>query len=222
MRGRQNEMQREMNKSRSRLRERLTYANVMSTIAVFLAVGGATAFATVELGKNTIGSRQLKASSVTTGKIATNAVNGSKVANQSLTGSDINVQSLGTVPAAASASHADEASAIGGHAAGCPAATILFHGVCFDAVANPPAKSVEEAAEACSAKGGFLPSPLELFNAREVLSLGTGIGSDHQYTDEIYTDGGEYKTVVVDGNGAITKSELNVPSRYICVYTLLH
>ena len=36
------------------IRQRLTYANVMSSIAVFLLVGGATAYAA--LGKNTVGS----------------------------------------------------------------------------------------------------------------------------------------------------------------------
>jgi hypothetical protein len=35
------------------IRKRLTYANVMSSIAVFLILGGATAFAA--LGKNTVG-----------------------------------------------------------------------------------------------------------------------------------------------------------------------
>ncbi len=49
------------------IRKRLTYANVMSSIAVFLVVGGATAFAA--LGKNTVGTTQLKKNAVTTAKI---------------------------------------------------------------------------------------------------------------------------------------------------------
>jgi len=44
---------------------KLTYANVMSTIAVFLALGG-TSYA---LARNSVGNRELKASSVTSGKI---------------------------------------------------------------------------------------------------------------------------------------------------------
>jgi hypothetical protein len=35
------------------VRKRLTYANVMSSIAVFLVLGGATALAAGSLGKNT-------------------------------------------------------------------------------------------------------------------------------------------------------------------------
>ena len=61
-----------------RIRRRLTYANVMATIAVFLCLGGASAVAAGALGKNTVGPRQLKARSVTTGKLANNAVNANR------------------------------------------------------------------------------------------------------------------------------------------------
>ena len=46
------------------IRQRLTYANVMSSIAVFFILGGATAFAATKIGAN-----ELKANSVLTGKI---------------------------------------------------------------------------------------------------------------------------------------------------------
>jgi hypothetical protein len=49
------------------IRKRLTYANVMSSIAVFLILGGATAFAAKKIGSN-----QLKSNSVTTAKIKKN------------------------------------------------------------------------------------------------------------------------------------------------------
>src|ERR1700761_7421548 len=91
---------------KNQLRKRVTYANVMSTIAVFLCLGGATAVAAGTLGKNTVGQRQLKSKSVTTGKLANNAVNGSKVADGSLTGADINVGALGNVPSATTAQSA--------------------------------------------------------------------------------------------------------------------
>ncbi len=47
------------------IRKRLTYANVMSSIAVFLVLGGATAFAAGKLGKNRVGTKQLKNNAVT-------------------------------------------------------------------------------------------------------------------------------------------------------------
>jgi hypothetical protein len=77
------------------IRKRLTYANVMSSIAVFLILGGATAIAAKK-----IGTKQIKANAITTGKIKKNAVtkakikngaiDGSKIADGSVTGSDIN------------------------------------------------------------------------------------------------------------------------------------
>lgn len=202
---------------------RLTYANVMSTIAVFLTLSGASALAAGQLAKNSVGSRQLKSKAVTTGKIADNAINGAKVANGSLTGSDINVGALGTVPTATNATNAGNAGTVGGHSAACPGGTTLIRGICFDAAANPVANTLKEAVDACAAKGGYLPTPMELYSVRGVLNLGTGVGNEHQYTDEVYanTAGVNYSTVTVDGTGAITEQSITSPSRYTCAYALV-
>ncbi|MBS1879686.1 MAG: hypothetical protein JST31_09250 [Actinobacteria bacterium] len=80
------------------MRKRLTFANVMSVIAVFVALGG-VGYAAVKLPKNSVGTAQLKPSSVT----------GAKVRNGSLTGADIAAGTLGTVPRATSAAGADHA-----------------------------------------------------------------------------------------------------------------
>src|ERR1700710_1588746 len=101
-------------------------ALVIALIALVCALTG-TAWAA--LGKNSVGSRQLKAKAVTTGKIANGAVNGAKVANGSLSGADINVDALGVVPKAASADSATNAATVGGHSASCPPATILIRGI---------------------------------------------------------------------------------------------
>ena len=63
------------------IRKRLTYANVMSTIAVFFVVGGATAFAATELAKNSVGAKQLKSNAVTSAKIKKEAVTAAKIKN---------------------------------------------------------------------------------------------------------------------------------------------
>jgi hypothetical protein len=86
-----------------KIRKRLTYANVMSSIAVFLVIGGASAFAATHLGKNSVGTKQLKNNAVTTAKIKKNAVTGAKIKNGTITGSKINLATLGTVPSAANA-----------------------------------------------------------------------------------------------------------------------
>lgn len=67
-----------------RLSGQLTYANVMSTIAVFLVVSGGAAFAASQLGKNSVGPKQLKKNSVTTAKIKNGAVTPSKVSPETL------------------------------------------------------------------------------------------------------------------------------------------
>lgn len=51
------------------LRRHLTYANVVASLALFLALGGA-AFAATQLPRNSVGTGQLKRGAVTAGKIA--------------------------------------------------------------------------------------------------------------------------------------------------------
>lgn len=93
------------------LRKRLTYANVMSSLAVFLILGGATAFAAKKIGSsglkaNAVTTAKIKREAVTTKKIKKNAVVGAKVKDGSLTGADINLSTLGTVPSATNAANA--------------------------------------------------------------------------------------------------------------------
>jgi len=78
------------------MKKRLTYANVMSSIAVFLVLGGGAAFAAGQLGKNSVGSKQLKKNAVTTAKIKNGAVTGAKVKAGSLTASNF---AAGQLPA---------------------------------------------------------------------------------------------------------------------------
>jgi hypothetical protein len=196
-------------------------AMVVAVVALVAALSG-TAYAA--LGKNSVGSRQLKAKAVTSGKIANNAVTGAKVAKKSLTGADINVDALGTVPSATSAAGAGNAGTVGGHAAACPAGTVLIRGVCFDAAPNSAVGSLKLAADACAVKDGFLPSPMQLYSTRRVLNLGTGVGSDHQYTDSYYSavgSGSNYTTIVVDGTGKLSEQSVDSPSKYTCAYALV-
>jgi hypothetical protein len=95
------------------MKNRLTYANVMSSLAVFLVLGGATAFAATK-----IGSGQIKANAVKTGKIAKEAVTTSKIKNSAITttkiadkavtGAKIDPAGLGTVPSASNAANAEK------------------------------------------------------------------------------------------------------------------
>lgn len=77
-----------------RFKKHMTYANVMSTIAVFFAIGGTTAFAASQLAKNSVGSKQLKKNAVTAQKIKKNAVTGVKIKKNAVTGAKIKNNSV--------------------------------------------------------------------------------------------------------------------------------
>jgi hypothetical protein len=207
-----------------KLRDRLTYANVMSTIAVFGVLTG-SAYAAFKVPPNSVGSRQLKAKAVTGGKIANATISGGKIAEETITGANIKLSALGAVPQATNAANAANANTVGGHAASCPASTTLIRGLCFDSQSNPPVKGVEAAAEACAAKGGYLPTPMELYSTKGILDLGTGTEpSQHQFTDDLFGTVGKgilEKTVVVNGVGAPEEYDANGESAYICVYPLV-
>lgn len=61
------------------IRSRLTYANVMSTLALFLVLGGGAAYAAKKIGSN-----ELRGGSVTTAKIKRRAVTTSKLAHEAV------------------------------------------------------------------------------------------------------------------------------------------
>ena len=70
-----------------RLRPQITFANVVSCLALFVALGGAS-YAATQLPKNSVGTKQLK----------TNAVTGAKVKNGSLTTEDFGQSQLSAGP----------------------------------------------------------------------------------------------------------------------------
>jgi hypothetical protein len=61
------------------LKLRLSYANVVSSIALFLALGGATAYAVNQLPPKSIGAKQLRPGAVTADKIRKHAVTAPKI-----------------------------------------------------------------------------------------------------------------------------------------------
>lgn len=102
------------------IRKRITYANVMSSIAVFLVLGGATAYAAKKIGSNeikgnSITTGKLKKEAVTASKLKKNSVTTAKIANGAVTGSKLNLGTIGTVPNAVHATNADNANTVDGN-----------------------------------------------------------------------------------------------------------
>ncbi|HEY2334855.1 MAG TPA: hypothetical protein VGH58_07615 [Solirubrobacterales bacterium] len=86
----------------------------MSSVAVFLVLGGGAAYAAKKIGSNeikgnSITTGKLKKEAVTSSKIKKNAVSTAKIANSAVTGAKINLSTLGTVPNATHATTADTA-----------------------------------------------------------------------------------------------------------------
>lgn len=69
------------------LGRKLTYSNVVSSLALFLALGGG-AYAAATLPRNSVGTAQIKRNAVTAAKLKRNSVDSSKVANGKLLAAD--------------------------------------------------------------------------------------------------------------------------------------
>ncbi len=67
---------------------RLTYSNVVATLAIFIALGGIS-YAATNLPKNSVGSKQLKKNAVTAKKIKKKAVTSSKIKKNAVATSKI-------------------------------------------------------------------------------------------------------------------------------------
>ena len=71
----------------ARFRSRLTYANVMATLALFVALGGSS-YAAVKLAANSVSSKHIKNGQVKTADLGGNSVLSTKVKDGSLLASD--------------------------------------------------------------------------------------------------------------------------------------
>jgi len=80
----------------SRLRQALTFENVLVTLVAFVVLAGGTAIAANQLAKNSVGKRQLKAKSVTAAKIKKNAVTTAKIKKGAVSGPKVKDGTLQT------------------------------------------------------------------------------------------------------------------------------
>jgi hypothetical protein len=80
-----------------KLRPHLTYANVVSSVCLFVVLGG-SAYAAATLSNNSVKSKHIKNGQVKRDDIAKNAVNSSKIANSSLLADDFKAGQLPAGP----------------------------------------------------------------------------------------------------------------------------
>jgi hypothetical protein len=178
------------------IRQRLTYANVMATIAVFIALGGSS------YAVRQISGSQLKNSSVV----------GKKLKRNTLGGTRIRESRLGRVP------RARRADRLGGVTAGqlqqrCPAGTVVSSGACVERTARSPA-TFSLAADICQREAfrglgegsGRLPTWIELYrglNRAGVAPL-TAPGELTAEVADVRPDGIVMAVVLTDAGGRST------------------
>ncbi|MCB0874908.1 MAG: hypothetical protein R2718_03630 [Solirubrobacterales bacterium] len=76
------------------MRPRLTYANVVATLALVLALGGGTVYAAIKLGKNDVKSRNIAPGAVQNSDLDKNAVKGPNIKNGAIESGDLSAKLL--------------------------------------------------------------------------------------------------------------------------------
>ena len=137
-----------------KLRPKLTYANVMATLALFVALGG-TSYAATK-----IGTRQIANNSIRTQDIRNGTIRGRDLRRGTLTAREVNEDRLSTVPRSR---YADtlEGQRAAAFKQRCPAGTVGAVGVCFEPGLRS-AHTASTAAGLCSNSGRRLATRGEL------------------------------------------------------------
>jgi hypothetical protein len=91
----------------SRVRKRLSFANVTSMLALFIALGG-TSYAATTLARNSVGKGQIRANAVGKSEAAPNSVGKSEVGNSAIGRSEIATNGVGASEVKANAIDSDE------------------------------------------------------------------------------------------------------------------
>jgi hypothetical protein len=171
------------------LRRRLTYANVMATLAVFIALGGSSYAALTVTGRN----------------VKNGSLSFRDLRRDTLGGSRINESRLGTVRRARNAARLDGVTA-DRLLVRCPEGTFPVSNVCVETVARGPAPYgtaavVCESTDRSAGPGRRLPSHDELMTA--IGDAGIALAPGGELTRNVYPSGsvaGEVEVLFVNSN----------------------
>jgi hypothetical protein len=159
----------------ARLRAHLTYANVVATLALFLALGGAS-YAAVRVGSrsivnNSVRTQDLRNNDIRGKDIRNRTIQGGDILTNTLKGTQIRESTLSKVPDADKLDGADSSS----FRVGCPVGTLRHGGACIETSARG-AQSYDSAARTCGVLGRRLPAPDELasFSQEPGIDLAAG------------------------------------------------
>lgn len=161
-----------------RLRAHLTYANVVATLALFLALGGAS-YAAIRVGSgsiinNSVRTQDLRNNDIRGRDIRNRTIQGGDILTNTIRGQQVRESTLSKVPDADKLDGADSTS----FRVSCPAGTARHAGGCIETTGRTPA-DYAGAARTCGTIGRRLP------NADELGSFGEEPGIE-------LDDGGEW------------------------------
>jgi hypothetical protein len=204
-------------------------ALVIACLALFVALGGTVLAATKIDGKT------IKVRSLPGNRLIVGSVPGNRVAANSLEGSQIKVGTLGQVPnashadsadsarraqTATAADHAADATTINGHAVGCPAGRRQYAGECWDLTPSVAAVGATDAAAACAAQGGELPTVLTFMAF--LREPGLQMSVDGEWANQVMAIGTDLRSgMVLLPSGGILLEPLSSLHHYRCVTPLL-
>ncbi len=220
----------------NRLRGKLTYANVVATLALFLVIAGGSAFAASKVGKNSVGTKQIKNNAITAAKIKNGAVTGSKIGLGTVGAANINTSGL-IVPNAShansadsatdatNAAHAGDAQTLQGLSAAqitaastlkCPSNMVPMAGLCFES-APRPSTNYTAALQNCAKAGLVLPSVTQLwtFQSQTFSTLPTP-----EWAGQLFYDGTHLRAEAISetlsAGGSSSADEISDSHPYRC------
>jgi len=233
-----------MTKLRRRFLRHLSYANLMASIAVFIALGG------VGYAATTINGGAIKKQTIGAGKLKKGTLTSTQVKQNALTGSVIDESSLGTVPSAqaavsattatsaanaehavnadraseattaASATTAGDADTLDGLSAGelqvsCPDETEPYGGMCWDEDVRPAALWITASIK-CGEAGGRLPSVGELI--AYVFRPGEQVSGQNWSGDVVDLVGGKEQVLTSDETTRGSSETVTTTLGYRCLF----
>jgi hypothetical protein len=192
-----------------RLRSRLTYANVVATLALFVALGG-TSYAVLHIGSeevrdNSLRSRDIRNNTIRSRDIRERALRARDIRPDSLGSGVIKESALGQVPRAA------EAERLGGASAQdfrvrCPGETVAKAGVCIETAARKAAGFLA-ALSTCNELGRGLVTMPQL----DPIARSNGPLPQSEWTASVYRNSGngpnlfdQLETVLLSGTGDVS------------------
>jgi hypothetical protein len=177
----------------ARLRAHLTYANVVATLALFLALGGAS-YAAIRVGSgsivnNSVRTQDLRNNDIRGKDIRNRTIQHADILTNTILGQQVRESTLSKVPDADKLDGADSTS----FRVSCPAGTKRHAGGCIE-ITGRTAADYASAAQTCGTIGRRLPNADELgsFGEEPGIELDDGgeWASDRTATNAVTVDDG--------------------------------